>query len=326
MDELLVHQLPEPLTHAAVFHHHWRESLFFIIHPRDGLGDCVILTMASYPERRELDSLQLGHWGGQPAVGFHTRPFGDDPHDLTVGPVRVEVVEPFKTLTLRVDEGPNVPIALDLTFSARTPRYALRRGTMKAGHEIIWDQSHMVQSGSYSGTVRRNGETFTIDNWWGQRDHSWGIRDHARCPFWMWLAVQLPDGMLSVWNWELANGARIYTDGCWSPAGGGDPVPVVGFRHELHWIDDNDKQVDYGRDGDDVAGVAGRVEFDLAGGQTIGLDASGRWAQRYGPVGGGLNQVVVTADDGRAGTAIYELTGAHHHRYFPVARADNLPV
>jgi hypothetical protein len=83
--------------------------------------------------------------------------------------------------------------------------------------------------------------------------------------------------------------------------------------------------VSYERDGTDVAGVAGRVQFTLEGGDVVGLEAEGRWAQRYGPVGGGLNQVTVKADDGRVGTAIYELTGAHHHRYFPISRGERLP-
>ena len=52
---------------------------------------------------------------------------------------------------------------------------------------------------------------------------------------------------------------------------------------------------------------------------------TGRWAQRYGELGGGLNEVDVHTDDGRTGTAIYELTGAHHHRYFPIPRAERLP-
>jgi hypothetical protein len=326
LDELLVHQIPEPLSHMAVHHEHWRESLFFIVHPRDGLGDCIILTVAHFPARAEIDALQLGHFNGVPTIARHARESGDDPHSLSVGPVSIEVVEAFKTLHLSVAEDPSAPIALDLTFEARTPHYALRRGSMKAGHEIVWDQSHMVQSGSFSGTVAIGGEMFPIDNWWGQRDHSWGIRNHARCPMWMWLAVQLPDGMLAVWNWELANGALVFMDGCWAPADGSPPVAAVRFRHELDWIDDTGKPVDYGRDGPDVAGIAGRVEFDLEDGRTIGLEASGRWAQRYGPVGGGLNQVTVQADDGRVGTAIYEVTGAHHHRYFPVARGENLPT
>ena len=127
---------------------------------------------------------------------------------------------------------------------------------------------------------------------------------------------------MAVWHWELPNGARIYTDGCFAPAGDGPPVPVVDFHHELHWIDADGKETSYGRDGDDVTGVAGHVDLVLEGGRTIGLDADGRWAQRYGPLGGGLNEMMVRSSDGWEGTAIYEVTGAHHHRYFPVARAD----
>jgi hypothetical protein len=328
MDELFVHQIPEALPATVTHHEHWRESLFFILHPRDRLGDVLILTMATFPAKSEMDSLQLGRVGDVPAIGRHHRDHGDDPHSLTVGPVTIDIVEPYKTVKLDVAAGDATPVALDLTFTARTPAYGLRRGTMKHGHEIIWDQSHMVQSGNYNGTATLRGSDtpLVIDNWWGQRDHSWGIRNHARCPFWMWLAIQLPDGMLAVWNWELANGARIYTDGCWSPADGGEPVPVVWFTHDLHWTGADGQEVSYERDGGDVTGIAGRVEFTLADGRKIGLDAEGRWAQRYGPVGGGLSEVLVKADDGRTGTAIYELTGAHHHRYFPVARAEGLPT
>lgn len=325
MDELFVHQIPEPLPHVVTHHPHWRESLFFVLHPRDEPGDVVILTLAHFPVKGEMDSLQLGHVAGVPTVAHHSRPYDGDPHTMSVGPVHVDIAEPFRTVHLRVDDVPEAAVALELTFSARTPAYGLRRGTMRAGHELIWDQSHLIQSGTYSGWYRHQGTTYEVDGWWGQRDHSWGIRDHQRCPFWTWLAIQLPDGMLGAWHWELANGARIFTDGCWSPADGGEPTPVVDLRHHLHWIDADGKPVDYGRDGDDVAGVAGRVELTLAGGDIIGVEADGRWAQRYGPLGGGLNQVRVRTDDGREGTAIIELTGAHHHRYFPVARADYLP-
>ena len=325
MDELFVHQIPEALPAVVTHHEHWRESLFFIVHPRDRLGDVIILTMATFPAKEELDALQLGRIGDTPTMGRHHRPYDGDPHTLAVGPVKIDMVEPFKTVKLDVADDPAAPVSLDLTFTARTAAYGLRRGTMKAGHEIIWDQSHMVQSGNFNGTVTHQGTTYEIDDWWGQRDHSWGIRNHARCPFWMWLAIQLPDGMLSVWNWELPNGARVYTDGCWAPADGSDPTPVIGFTHDLHWTGAGGAEVSYERDGGDVTGIAGRVEFTLEGGQKIGLDAEGRWAQRYGPVGGGLSEVLVSADDGRTGTAIYELTGAHHHRYVPVARAENLP-
>jgi len=324
MDEYFVHQIPEALPNVAVHHPHWRESLFFVAHPPEP-GDVVILTLAVFPERAEMDSLQLGRVGGQPTMARHARAFDGDPHTMAVGPVRIDIVEPYRTVRLHVADDPAAPVALDLEFRARTAACGLRRGTMRAGHELIWDQSHMIQSGTFHGTYRHRGTTYRMDGWTGQRDHSWGIRDHARCPLWIWLATQLPDGMLAVWHWELANGARVYTDGCFAPADGSTPIPVVEFRHDLRWTDADGAEVSYGRDGADVSGLSGRVEVVLEGGRSLVVHGEGRWAQRYGDLGGGLNEMVVRTDDGREGTAIWEVTGAHHHRYFPVPRADGLP-
>ena len=323
-DELFVHQIPEPLPNVVTHHDHWRESYFFVLHPRTAPGDVVILTMAHYPKREEMDSLQMGRIAGQQIFARHSRPYDGDPHTTVVGPVTIDIVEPFKTVRLTVDEA-SAPVGLDLTFTARTQAYGLRRGTMKAGHEIIWDQSHMLQSGTYSGTYTHQGVTYEVDDWWGQRDHSWGIRDHRRCPMWMWLAIQLPDGMIGVWHWEYANGAHVYTDGCFAPADGGEPIPVVEFRHALHWTDKDGKPVDYGRDGEDVLGLAGRVDVVLQDGKAIAIEGTGAWSMRYGGLGGGQQLMAVHTNDGREGTAIFELTGAFHHRYFPIARAENLP-
>ena len=81
----------------------------------------------------------------------------------------------------------------------------------------------------------------------------------------------------------------------------------------------------YARDGDEVAGIAGHVDIRLEGGREIGIDATGRWAQRYGTSAAGSTRSRSTTDDGRRGTGIYELTGAHHHRYFPIPRAERPP-
>lgn len=325
LDELFVHQIPEPLPQVVTHHEHWRESYFFVLHPREQPGDVLILTMAHFPAHQNMDSLQMGIVGGRHIFARHVRPYDGDPHTTAVGPVTIEVVEPFETVQLRVASDPAAPLALDLTFQARTEAYGLRRGTMKAGEELVWDQSHMIQAGTYTGSYTIDGTTHEVDGWWGQRDHSWGVRDHRRCPMWMWLAIQLPDGMLGVWHWEYANGARVYTDGCWAPADRSEPVPVIDFHHELAWTGEDGKPVDYGVDGGEVRGLRGPVSFVLEGGQIVTVEAEGTWAAPYGPLGGGQHQMVVRTDDGRVGTAIYEITGAHHHRYFPVPRAEHLP-
>lgn len=321
MDEHLVHQVPAPLPSVETHHEHWRESYFFIAHRRAELGDVVILTMATYPAREALDSLQMGRIGGESVLGYQGRAYDGDPHTTTVGGARVEIVRPYEEIRLFAD--PAVcSLGLDLTWRARTKPYGLRRGTMRAGHELVWDQSHMFQSGTYEGTYAHAGTTYEIaeGDWWGQRDHSWGIRDHGRCPLWLWFQVQLPDGFLGVWHWEYENGARVYTDGCWAPTDGGDPVPLIDFAHDVEWVDAAGAPAVYGEHGESVAGLRGTATFLLEGGRRVVVHGDGRFDRPYEPFHrGGLNQMMVRTDDGREGTAIFEVTGSRHHRYFPDA-------
>ena len=294
------------------------------MHPRGGIGDAVIFTMAHYPKRETLDSHEFSFMGGQRLFGHFTRPYGDAPHTTVVGPVSIEIVEPYKTVRLTADPAV-APVGVDVTFTARTQAYALRRGTMKAGDEIIWDQSHFLQSGTYSGSYTYNGVTRSVDDWWGQRDHSWGIRDHARCPMWLWLAIQLPDGMFGVWHWEYANGARLHR---WLLRASGrrraDPDHRLPPRPAL---DRQERRADRLRPGTAATPPA----LQAASSSCWRADARSRSMGKrtrcasYGPYGGGQHQMLVRSDDGRTGTAIYELTGSHHHRYFPIARAEHLP-
>jgi hypothetical protein len=316
-DEHFVHQLPEPVSVVGIEHQHWRESYFFVTHGPDVDSDVIVVAMATYPARQQLDALVLGRVGGEHLFHYHQRPTDGDPHTPTVGPVSVEVVTPFEELRVTVASAND--FEAELRFRARTRHYALRRGRMLADDgSLLWDQSHMIQSGTFTGRYRLGGEEHAVDGWLGQRDHSWGVRDHGRIPLWTWYAVQLPDGMLGVWHWELANGARIFTDGCWAPADGSEPVPVVDFAHDLHFTDESGAPTSYGADGSAVAGLAGSVAFTLAGGRVVRLSGSGRWCAPYKPIyGGGQFLMAVEADDGRRGTAVYEVTGRHHHRFFP---------
>ena len=317
LDELFVHQIPQPLPEVVVRHEHWRESLFFIAHQPDAIGDLLILTMATYPQRQMLDSLQMGRVGGERVLGLQVRPFDGDPHTMQVAGARVDIVKPFEEIRLFADPA-SCELGLDLTFTARTPAYGLRRGTLRDGDEVIWDQSHLFQSGRFDGSYTFRGETHEVESWWGQRDHSWGIRNHDRCPLWMWFQVQLPDGFLGVWHWELANGARIYTDGCWSPTDGSEPIPLVDFRHDVDWVDETGKPMAYTAD---AAGIAGNATFVLEDGREITVEAEGTFDRPYEPFHrGGLNQVRVRTSDGREGTAIFEITGSRHHRYFPESK------
>jgi hypothetical protein len=317
MDEYFVHQVPHLLPQVAVHHQHWRESYFYDIHDPSGTGDVIFLTMAHYPAHERMDSLQMGRVGGERLFGFSARPYDGDPHTTAVPGVRVEVVTPMKEVKLWSDPERS-PIGLDLTWRARTAPYGLRRGTMRAGDDLVWDQCHLLQSGTYTGTYTTAGVSREVNGWVGQRDHSWGIRDHGRCPLWIWWQIQLEDGFLGVWHWEYPNGARVYTDGCWAVAGDEEPIPLIDFKYQANWTDPDGSPVGYGQHGEAVAGLTGVAEFCLADGRRVQVEAEGTFANPYEPFHrGGLNLMTVRTDDGREGTAIYEVTGARHHHFFP---------
>jgi hypothetical protein len=316
-DEFFVHQIPEPLSVVGFEHQHWRESYFVVAHGPDVDSDVIAIAMATYPARHTLDALVLGRVGGELLFGFYQRPADGDPHTSEVGPVSVVIEEPFRRVRVVVNDADGFDA--DLTFTARTAPYGLRRGRLLDDDgALLWDQSHMIQSGTFSGSYEKGGRGGPVTGWLGQRDHSWGVRDHGRIPCWTWFAVQLPDGMLGVWHWELANGARIFTDGCWAPAGGAPPVPVIDFRHDLRGVDAAGDAVDYGADGAAVVGLSGTVVFTLEDRREVVVRGSGRWCAPYRPFyGGGQHLMAVETDDGRRGTAIYEVTGRDHHRFFP---------
>jgi hypothetical protein len=317
-DELFVHQAPVLLDQVATRHDHWRESYFFEIHDPSGEGDAVFFTMARYPARGRMDSLQMGRVGGEQVLGYLDRADDADPHTTAMPGARVEVVRPWEEVRLWADPEA-AAVGLDVVFRDRTQPYGLRRGTLWDGDDLIWDQCHILQSGTYTGSYTAGGVTREIDGWVGQRDHSWGVRDHGRCPLWLWFQIQLDDGFLGVWHWERANGSVVYTDGCWAGTDGGDPVPVVRFDHDVAWVGADGQPVAYGEHGETVAGVAGTATFALEDGRRITVEATGSFARPYEPFQrGGLNLMTVRTDDGRRGTAIYEVTGSRHRHFFPV--------
>ena len=67
-DELFVHQVPELLPHVQTPSPYWRESYFFELHSPDGRGDVVFFTMALFPSRQRMDSIQMGRVGWRGAA------------------------------------------------------------------------------------------------------------------------------------------------------------------------------------------------------------------------------------------------------------------
>ena len=108
------------------------------------------------------------------------RRLASDPSSTVVGPVRYEVVEPLKSIRVRLEPNEHAPVSFDV----------LMEGEFAPGLEDPWpDRSpdgyrvtHNVlryhQIGVASGWVDIEGERteFGRDDWISIRDHSWGLR------------------------------------------------------------------------------------------------------------------------------------------------------
>src|SRR5919107_2182392 len=105
------------------------------------------------------------------------RPLGVDRLDVSVGPMRVEVIEGLRRVRLVCDEVDG--FALDVTWEGTIPAYEEPRMLLAAPHgRVIIDTMRFLQTGRWTGTLLLDGRTIEVtpDRFWGSRDRSWGVR------------------------------------------------------------------------------------------------------------------------------------------------------
>ena len=322
MDEQFVHQVPELLPDVGPAPRTGGRASSSTSTTRDGTGDVVFFTMAHYPAReRCMDSLQMGRVGGVRIIGLH------DPAVLTA--IRTRPTVPRCRASRwcgpcrRSGSGPIPTCARSgSTSPSRAAPSRTACGAARCGQATSWSGTSATSSspGTYAGTYSVGGTTHEVDGWIGQRDHSWGVRDHGRCPLWIWFQIQLDDGFLG----RVALGVRQRRARVHRRLLGRhrrqrpDPGRSLQARRRAGSVPTASRGT-YGEHGDTSPGCAAACAFTLAGrppdrrstprapstARTSRSTAAGSTRCRSAPTTGGT------------GTAIYEVTGARHHRYFP---------
>ncbi len=101
----------------------------------------------------------------------------DDRMTQSAGPYRVEVVEPLHEprVTCEADDH---GVGFDLTWTGSFPAVEEPPNRFRQHDRIILDACRFAQVGTWSGTLRVDGEELAVrpDRWVGTRDRSWGIR------------------------------------------------------------------------------------------------------------------------------------------------------
>ncbi|HEV2368653.1 MAG TPA: hypothetical protein VGR90_02180 [Acidimicrobiales bacterium] len=220
-DDFPIHQTSEPVAQPVSADPNHYDRYFFNGYATDG-SVFFGAAMGHYPNRGVIDAaFSVVHDGVEHSV-FAS---GAMPLDRAteIGPVRVEVLEPLRTL--RVSVAPNEHgIEADLVFAARTPVVEEPRNTAVRGTRRVMDNTRLTQWGSWSGRIGVDGSEVVGVGAGGPpllgvRDRSWGQRPVGAQPpnnfppelpqlFWMWAPLNFESFCTHLALFEHADGQR----------------------------------------------------------------------------------------------------------------------
>jgi hypothetical protein len=175
-DDYPIHQVPEPVAHNISSDRNVYDRYWFNGYQDDGEFYFAV-GMGLYPNRGVLDCGFSIVRGGEQHAFHGSRRAPGEPSDTSVGPFRIEVVEPMRKA--RVVLEPNeTGIECDLTFTARTACVEEGRQTIRNGTRVFLDVQRFAQFGRWQGEFRYAGQAVKVDatRVLGTKDRSWGIR------------------------------------------------------------------------------------------------------------------------------------------------------
>ncbi|HWB66611.1 MAG TPA: hypothetical protein VG708_07275 [Mycobacteriales bacterium] len=173
LDEYPIHQSPVSMRYVATSDRNFYDRCYFNAHDRT--GEIFFITgLGLYPNLGVKDAYACVRRGDRQHV-LRCSDALDDNREAAVGPYRIEVVEPLQRIRLVCDAD---DLGFDLTWEGSFPAVDEERHLLRSGPRPIIDTWRFAQLGSWSGTLRVDGDEITVspDVWVGSRDRSWGIR------------------------------------------------------------------------------------------------------------------------------------------------------
>jgi hypothetical protein len=215
LDDYPVHQTPEPLAQPATSDRNVYDRTWFNGYANDG-SYYFGIGMAVYPHRRIQDcAFSVVRPGGLQHCFFGSRRAPDERTDMSVGPFRIEVVEPMRRSRVILEDNDS-GLACDLTFSARSAAIQEQRQTIWSGTRRAMDATRFDQFGAWEGTVHTPEGDIVVDpsECRATKDRSWGVRGVGEPE--MGGAPQQPGGFFFLWAplfWDDHITHAIFFDG-----------------------------------------------------------------------------------------------------------------
>lgn len=174
LDDYPIHQTPEPIAVPATSDRNVYDRTWFNGYTADGSA-YFGFGMAVYPHRGVLDgAFSVVTASGRQHAFFGSRRAPGERTDTSVGPLRLEVIEPLRRARLLLDDGGG--LGCDLVFSARTAAIEEARQILGTGTRRTMDATRFDQFGRWTGTISTPDGDLVVDDWIGTKDRSWGIR------------------------------------------------------------------------------------------------------------------------------------------------------
>jgi hypothetical protein len=223
-DDYPLHQTPEPVAHPATGDRNFYDRYFF--HGYSGAGDLFFgAALGLYPNRGVMDAAVSVVCEGRQHTVRASRLAPRERMDTRVGPIVVEVVEPLRSLRVRVLPNPT-GIEADLTFGARSEAIEEPRMTRHAGGRVVMDATRLTQFGTWSGRLAWAGVERMLEPaaFLGARDRSWGVRPvgepEGGAPsslpaqfFWLWAPLHFERDCILATVAEDASGRPWFESG-----------------------------------------------------------------------------------------------------------------
>src|SRR3954469_9979576 len=176
LDEYPIHQAPLSIAYMDTSDRNAYDRCYLNGHDRT--GDIFLVTgLGVYPNLGVIDAYATVRVGDRQITVRTSDALGSDRLQQSVGPYRVEVIEPLQIIRL-VCDGDDHGIGFDLTWNGSFPAVEEAHHVVRQAGRVIIDACRFAQVGTWTGSLRVDGRDITVtpDTWLGTRDRSWGIR------------------------------------------------------------------------------------------------------------------------------------------------------
>lgn len=223
-DDFPIHQTPEPIAFSGTDRNFYDRYFFNGILP-DG-GGFFAVAFGVYPHLNIMDAHFAVIRDGVEYCLHASRHLNMERMDMSVGPIRIEIIEPLQMLKIVVEEESGLSAEIifkGFGFPIKEPRFVHRFGP-----RAFMDYTRLTQSGSYQGWISIDGVRHALpDGTEGVRDRSWGIRSIGETDpqpfapplepgfFWTWAPCKIADtsyyfhicadGPGNIWNVRAAS-------------------------------------------------------------------------------------------------------------------------